>query len=101
MPRVPAKPLSQVPPGSIAEFETPTALYAICNVGGVIHTVDGTCPHAGGPLAEGALHGTTIVCPWHAWEFDVRTGACEEDETCSLKTYPTVIEDGHIFIELP
>ena len=33
------------------------------------------CPHRGAPLAHGALHHHTIVCPWHAWEFDCRTGS--------------------------
>ena len=46
--------------------------YAVCNAGGEIHALDGICPHAGGPLGQGALHGTTLVCPWHAWEFDCR-----------------------------
>jgi nitrite reductase (NADH) small subunit len=48
--------------------------YAVCNVSGQIYAVEGVCPHRGAPLAYGALHDHTIVCPWHAWEFDCRTG---------------------------
>jgi nitrite reductase/ring-hydroxylating ferredoxin subunit len=98
MPLVPSKLLADVPPGSMAEFETADATYAICNVDGVIHCVDGICPHAGGPLAEGALHGSTIVCPWHSWEFDVCTGAGGDS---ALKTFPVTIESGRIFIQVP
>ncbi len=98
MPLVPAQLLADVPPGSMAEFELGEATFAICNVSGVIHCVDGTCPHAGGPLAQGALHGPTIVCPWHSWEFDVRNG---QGEDCSIKTYPITIEAGRILIQLP
>ncbi len=93
MPQIPAMPLTDIPPGTMAELETPDATYAICNVDGVIHCVDGICPHEGGPLAQGALHGATIVCPWHSWEFDVRRG--------ELKTFPVTIEEGRIFIQFP
>lgn len=48
--------------------------YAICNVDGQLEALEGTCPHRGGPLGHGALHGETLVCPWHAWEFNCRTG---------------------------
>jgi nitrite reductase (NADH) small subunit len=81
--------------------ETPTASFALCNIDGAIHCVDGICPHAGGPLAQGALHGTTIVCPWHGWEFDVRTGSAASEDDCGLATYPTLIQDGRIYIQLP
>ena len=64
--------------------------YAICNAGGEVYALDGICPHAGGPLGQGALHGTTLVCPWHAWEFDCRSGEV-----------PVKIEGGAIFIDVP
>jgi nitrite reductase/ring-hydroxylating ferredoxin subunit len=92
MPLVPAALVADIPPGSMAEFETADATYALCNVDGVIHCVDGICPHAGGPLAQGALHGATIVCPWHSWEFDVRGG--------DLKSFPVTIEAGRVFIDI-
>ena len=101
MPAIKANSLAEVPPGTVAEFETATTTYAICNINGTIYCVDGLCPHLEGPLAQGALHGATLVCPWHGWEFDVRTGVCEMDESCKLTTYKTVIQDGHIFIQLP
>ncbi len=82
----------------MAGFETAEATYVLCNVDGVVHCADGICPHAGGPLAQGALYGHTIVCPWHSWEFDVRSGASDD---CSLKTFPVTIEAGRIFIQLP
>jgi nitrite reductase/ring-hydroxylating ferredoxin subunit len=100
MPLLPAKLVTEVPPGSIAEFENKSDSFAICNVAGEIHCVDGICPHAEGPLAQGALHGHTLVCPWHGWEFDVRTGDSEVGD-CKVKTYPTVVQDGRIFIQIP
>jgi nitrite reductase (NADH) small subunit len=74
---------------------------ALCNVAGEFHALEGACPHAGGPLGEGALHGTTLVCPWHAWEFDCRTGANDFDPDVSVATFPVKIEAGEILIEIP
>lgn len=75
--------------------------FAICNVAGQVHALDGECPHAGGPLGEGALHGSTLVCPWHAWEFDCRTGANDFDPDVAITTFPVKVEAGEILIEIP
>jgi nitrite reductase (NADH) small subunit/3-phenylpropionate/trans-cinnamate dioxygenase ferredoxin subunit len=42
--------------------------------GGNVHVLDNTCPHAGGPLAEGIVQAGNCVCPWHGWEFNLETG---------------------------
>ena len=39
--------------------------------------IDGSCPHAGGPLATGDLEGNAVACPWHSWAFDLDDGSCE------------------------
>ena len=44
------------------------------NVDGKFFAVDNTCTHRGGPLAEGAISGHEVTCPWHGARFDVRTG---------------------------
>ena len=74
MPRVKVASLSKLPPGSAIPVHIGEETYAVCNATGEIHVLEGICPHAGGPLGEGALHGTNLVCPWHAWEYDCRTG---------------------------
>jgi nitrite reductase (NADH) small subunit len=74
--------------------------YAICNAGGELHALDGFCPHAGGPLGHGALHGFTLVCPWHAWEFDCRTGANEFDPDVIVPKFPVKIDGGDILIDV-
>lgn len=74
--------------------------FAVCNVAGELHALDGVCPHAGGPLGEGALHGSTLVCPWHAWEFDCRTGANDFDPDVTLATFPVKVEAGQILIDI-
>jgi nitrite reductase (NADH) small subunit len=72
--------------------------YAICNTGDGIHAVDGICPHAGGPLGQGALHGATLVCPWHAWEFDCRI---QVDDGLQPAKFPVKLEGDNIMIDVP
>jgi len=74
--------------------------YAVCNVDGELHALDGICPHAGGPLGEGALHGDILVCPWHAWEFNCRTGANDFDPDVVVPTFPVKVEGGDILLDV-
>jgi nitrite reductase (NADH) small subunit len=72
--------VNDVPAGTVTEIFVLGVPYAVCNVDGKLFCVDGTCPHAGGPLGQGILHGNSLMCPWHAWEFDCRTGLIDLDE---------------------
>ena len=72
----------------------------VCNVAGKLHAMDGVCPHRQGPLAQGALHGTAVVCPWHAWEFDCRTGQHDYNPSIKLETFPVEISNGDILVDL-
>ena len=93
--------LSRLPPGSVSEALVGDGTYAICNVGGEIHALDGICPHAGGPLGQGALHGTTLVCPWHAWEFDTTSGACIFNDDIRIPIFPVRVEIDEVLVDLP
>jgi nitrite reductase (NADH) small subunit len=94
-------PAGLLPPGSAIHVEVDDGAVAVCNVGGQFHAIDGICPHSGGPLGHGALHGTTLVCPYHAWGFDCVTGASDADDELKLATYPVKVENGEIWVELP
>jgi nitrite reductase (NADH) small subunit len=101
MPLIKVKPTSELPPGSITEVEVNDAPYAVCNIDGKFHCMQGICPHAGGPLGQGTLDGNILTCPWHGWQFDARTGANEEDEDCFVQTYPVVVQDDYVLVDLP
>lgn len=61
-----------------------------------------TCPHAGGPLAEGAICNGRLVCPWHMGTFRLSDGKLIEPPPMdSLKTFPIRKKDGNLFIEVP
>lgn len=47
---------------------------ALFNLGGTFYAIDNECPHSGGPLAEGLVQGESILCPWHQWTFNIKTG---------------------------
>jgi nitrite reductase (NADH) small subunit len=101
MPLVKVGPVAALAPGSVVEVEGADARYAVYNVDGDIRCMDGTCPHAGGPLGQGNLVGTQLVCPWHGWEFDCRTGANDFDPDLKQQTFPVVVNDGEVFIDVP
>ena len=60
--------------GSAKMVEVGGKKIAIFNVDGKYYAIDNTCTHRGGPLAEGALEGKEVTCPWHGAVFDVTTG---------------------------
>ncbi len=56
------------------------------------------CPHKGGPLSEGIVHGQKVTCPLHNWVFDLNTGAAM-GEDASIRTFPVRVEAGRILID--
>lgn len=92
--------LAQLPPGALADLTIDGKSVALCNVDGEIHAMDGVCPHRNGVLGQGALHGHMVVCPWHAWEFDCRTGQHDYNPSIVVPVYPVKVEGGEILVDL-
>jgi nitrite reductase (NADH) small subunit len=93
--------LGDLEEGSMREVTVGGNSYALCNVEGEVHAIAGLCLHRGGPLAEGALHGTKVVCPWHAWEWDCRTGVNDYNPDQRTSTYAVKIEGEDILVDIP
>jgi len=93
--------LDDIPPGHGKGFAVGDREVAVFNVDGVLYAIDGTCPHQGGPLAEGWFEDGVVTCPWHAFDFDSGTGACLIDDALRVATYPVRIEAGEILVDLP
>ncbi len=67
-----------------------------------VYACGATCAHQGGPLAAGTLTGTRLVCPWHGWRYDVRTGACVMPVRGGpVDRYPVRVEGEDVWVELP
>ncbi|HCM42011.1 MAG TPA: nitrite reductase (NAD(P)H) small subunit [Candidatus Omnitrophica bacterium] len=89
-----------VPTNTGLAVEVEDQAVALYKVDGQVYAIEGVCPHAGGPLAEGSLNGCLAMCPWHGWEFDVKTGKCDFNPEIAVKTYPVKEEKGEIFIKI-
>ena len=73
---------------------------AVFRVDGRYYAIDNTCPHRGGPLGEGDVEGTVVTCPWHAWRWDVTTGANVNNPAVRVACYPVTVENGQIVVRL-
>jgi len=75
--------------GCVAVFRTDVAeVFATSN----------TCPHKGGPLVEGIVHGQSVTCPLHNWVFDLNTGQAKGEDG-SIATYPARVEEGRVLVD--
>ncbi len=88
-------------PGASKVVQINESMVAIFNLNGEYFAIDNTCPHQGGPLGEGYLEESGVVtCPWHAWNFDIRTGVSPVDPDVKVRCYPVHIEEGEIILEM-
>ena len=92
--------VSDVPPGGGIEVAAAGRVFAIYNVDGTFHALDGVCPHAGGPLGKGALDGPIVTCPWHGWQFDVTTGQHCLNAGLQHTSYPVRVDGDDLFVDL-
>jgi len=82
--------------GMVREFTVAGRALCVANVDGAISVLDGTCPHEGGPLGEGSIEGGKVVCPWHAYAFDLHTGANDEDPDVNAQVIEAKVENGEL-----
>lgn len=112
-------PKAQLPPGTHLVVQAGDQEIGIYNIDGTVHAVRNRCPHQLGPVGEGGLfenvkanvapngrvrewiedEGCILACPWHGWEFDIRSGTCLWNNTYHLRKYSVhENEDGEIVI---
>jgi nitrite reductase (NADH) small subunit len=92
--------VEDIPPGTIRAVEVDEQEIAIASVGGEFYATQGHCLHLSGPLGEGRLEGKTLSCPWHGWQYDVRTGKNEFDHAIQLQTFEVKIEGGEVKVAI-
>ena len=79
----------QAPAGQIAIFR---------NSEDEVFAVIDKCPHKGGPLSQGIVHGKSVTCPLHSWNIDLSTGcAAAPDEGCA-KSFAVKVESGVVWL---
>ena len=77
---------------TIAVFRTST---------GEVFALRDQCPHRGGPLSQGIVHGTRVTCPLHDWVIDLKTGRATGADEGSTPTFAVRAENGRLLLELP
>ena len=86
--------------GQVREVTAAGHTLCLANLQGTIAVLDGTCPHEGGPLGEGSIEDGRVVCPWHGYAFDVRTGLAEGDPDLKAQVFEAKVENGGLYARL-
>ena len=66
---------------------------------GEVFALDETCPHRGGPLHEGSLDRGVVLCPWHQWQFDLKTGCSPVNPLSRVRIYAVRVEGSDVILE--
>ncbi|MGA8042912.1 MAG: Rieske (2Fe-2S) protein [Terracidiphilus sp.] len=88
------------PEDEVAEIEAAGQIFCVARLGGKVCVLDGVCPHEGGPLGHGVLEDGKVVCPWHAFAFDLKTGIAEHDPKVRAKVFEAKVERGAVLVKL-
>jgi nitrite reductase (NADH) small subunit len=99
--RITLGPLSAVPSGEGRTFDLGLLQVAVFHArDGRVFATQARCPHRQGPLADGLVGGTTLVCPLHEWSFDLASGMALHG-TCGIQVYPLEVSaEGLLVLSL-
>ncbi len=91
---------SDLAPGQCTEAMAGDTSVALYNVDGRFYATSNLCLHRGGPLGQGLLQGREVMCPWHAWSWNVTSGENAANGTLKILTYEVKVEDGQVFVKI-
>jgi nitrite reductase (NADH) small subunit len=97
---VKAATVAEIPPGTAREAVVNGKPVALFNVDGAFYATSNTCLHRGGPLGQGMLDGPTVMCPWHAWTWDVTTGENASNPVLKIETYEVKVEGDDVLVKV-
>jgi len=97
---VPVMRLADLAPGSIRHTKIGKRDMAVARVGDEVFALSNLCRHAFGPLADGFMDGYEVMCPWHGWRYDVRTGTTDHPNA-DVSTFPVTLRDGLVLVSVP
>jgi len=84
---------------TVKELPCGNKLICVANMDGEIHAMENTCLHQGGPLGQGVIEKGKVICPWHGWAWDPKTGQSGPPDA-KIAVYPVKIENGEVLIEI-
>jgi nitrite reductase/ring-hydroxylating ferredoxin subunit len=86
----------ELAPGEVRRIQAGEEEIALARIGDEFYAVQGACLHLEGPLGDGRLEDHVLTCPWHGWQYDLRTGRNEFDLAIQLRTYDVRVENGEV-----
>jgi len=90
---------SALPPENEArEFPCGDKMICVANVEGTITAMDNVCLHRGGPLGQGMIEDGKVVCPWHGWAYDPKTGEAAHNAAAKVAVYAVKVEGEDVMI---
>lgn len=111
--------LEEIPEDACHLVQVGDRVVGVIRVGERLHAFENRCRHQGGPvclgrvlgkleeiladdrsvvgerLSDGELH---LICPWHGWEYDIKTGECVADRRLRLKKYQVIVKGGGAYV---
>ena len=91
--------IEQIPRRGARCVNTPVGKIAVFRTAeDQVFALENRCPHKGGPLSEGIVHGGAVTCPLHNWVFDLATGEAQGADEGQVRTFPVSVVDGRIFM---
>ena len=92
-------PIDDIPMRGARKLKTALGCVAVFRTGqNDVFAATDMCPHKGGPLSEGIVHGQSVTCPLHNWVFDLNTGQAQGEDG-SITTFPVRVENGRVLID--
>lgn len=91
--------LSDIPQRGARCIKTPHGKVAVFRTGDDrVFAIEDHCPHMGGPLSQGIVHGASVTCPLHNWVISLETGKAQGADEGAVRTIPLKTEGGTIYI---
>jgi len=93
--------LSDIPQRGARCVKTPQGKIAVFRTAeNEVFAIEDHCPHKGGPLSQGIVHGRAVTCPLHNWVISLETGKAQGADEGEVRTIPVKNEGGKLFIAL-
>lgn len=88
-------------PGELRRVDVGGLHGVVGNVDGAFYALSDSCPHHGASLSDGALSGSRLTCPWHAWSFDITDGRCLVVRSMSAERWELRLVGDAVYVKPP
>ena len=92
--------LAELTPGKAIEKRIMARRIAVFNVDGKLYGIESDCKHMKASLQKGKVENDVVTCPWHSWQYDIKTGQCLTVNKFKLKTYEVEVDGNDVFVIL-